>query len=291
MIRLLATDLDRTLFPNGIQPYDGTMPIFKYLIRRHRLPLVFVTGRHLRLVLQGIAEYSVPLPDYIIGDVGSTIWIRQGEHFIRDNQWDEEISRRTAFWDTEVLKESFSGFSGIRLQEESKQGKFKLSYYIDHPNTAKAVLNDIEKKLLELDEKGSVRAIYSVDETKNQGLLDFLPKSATKEKAIEFAASRHLNIAKDEVLYSGDSGNDILPLTYGFYGVMVRNTLPEVQKRVFQIAKEKHLEQRIYLAKGRYGLNGYYVSGIIEGLLHFGVVKKEEFLSLITHKRLDFNQS
>ena len=78
---LICTDLDRTLLPNGKQPESpGARAAFTRLVSRPEVTLAYVSGRHRSLVEDAIMEYGLPLPDWVIGDVGTTIYhVRTGE--------------------------------------------------------------------------------------------------------------------------------------------------------------------------------------------------------------------
>jgi hypothetical protein len=81
---LLATDLDRTLIPNGAAPESpGARQRFARVASRPEVMLAYVSGRHRALVEEAIAEYHLPLPDLVIGDVGTTIYQLQ------DGDWRE----------------------------------------------------------------------------------------------------------------------------------------------------------------------------------------------------------
>jgi len=72
---LLCTDLDRTLIPNGEQAESPrAKELFERLVGREEVTLAYVTGRHRGLIEQAIQEYDLPLPDFAIGDVGTTIY-------------------------------------------------------------------------------------------------------------------------------------------------------------------------------------------------------------------------
>ena len=77
---LLCTDMDRTLLPNGRQPESPqARRLFQRLVGRESVVLAYVTGRHRALVEKAIDEYGIPVPDYVIGDVGTTIYeVREG---------------------------------------------------------------------------------------------------------------------------------------------------------------------------------------------------------------------
>ena len=114
--------------------------------------------------------------------------------------------------------------------------------------------------------------IYSFDSQDGKGLLDFLPASATKQTALEYVAGE-FGAAKEEVVFCGDSGNDIFPLTAGFRGVLVRNADNQLVENV-QKALNENPDLKAYFAKGGFrGLNGYYTSGVIEGACYYGILR------------------
>jgi soluble P-type ATPase len=100
--------------------------------------------------------------------------------------------------------------------------------------------------------------------------LDFLPESATKQTALEYVAEE-FGAAREEVVFCGDSGNDIFPLTAGFSGVLVKNADQQLVDNVHQAMRENP-QLKVYFASGDFkGLSGYYTSGVIEGAYHYGV--------------------
>jgi len=112
--------------------------------------------------------------------------------------------------------------------------------------------------------------IYSFDSQDGKGLLDLLPQSATKQTALEYVAEE-FGADKEEVVFCGDSGNDIFPLTAGFSGVLVRNADDQLVENIKQ-AMADNPDLKIYFARGNFkGLSGYYTSGVIEGACHYGI--------------------
>ncbi len=101
-------------------------------------------------------------------------------------------------------------------------------------------------------------------------VLDFLPASATKQTALEYVAQEH-GAAKRDVVFCGDSGNDIFPLTAGFAGVLVRNADEQLVENVKRACAQNPALQVYFARGGCRGLNGYYTSGVIEGCYHYGV--------------------
>ena len=266
---VIATDLDRTLLPNGNQKYDGSMPILDKIIKNEKLKIIYVTGRNLKLVKDAIRKFKSPLPDFIVGEVGAKIYFRKNNNFIEDKKWAKLIKSATKNWNLYKFKEELSLIKGLRLQEKDKQNKFKLSYYIDNLKKSEPIIKEATKIIKTICEDAIT--VYSVDETINIGLLDIIPKRATKLAGLEYLRKK-LGLKKEEIIYCGDSGNDVLPLTYGYKAILVRNSIKEIKDVVKEIATQKEIINNIYIARGYKKLNGYYVSGIIEGLIKFNII-------------------
>ena len=63
-MKILATDLDRTLLPNGSWPSDpDAIDLFNDLTRKHDVLVVYVTGRNLNLSENAINEFGIRHPD------------------------------------------------------------------------------------------------------------------------------------------------------------------------------------------------------------------------------------
>jgi sucrose-6F-phosphate phosphohydrolase len=266
-MRILATDLDRTLLPNGSWPADpNAVGLFNELTQRHEVLVVYVTGRNLDLTEKAIAEFGIRYPDVLIGDVGTSIRKHGPDGWISHQGWDAHVKRTSPRWDAETVRQAVAGLDGMTEQEREHCGPFKQSYYVDHARNAE-ILHTVEERV-----KGRFDEVivYSYDSQSGKGLLDFLPHSATKQTALEYLADE-LGEKKSDVVFCGDSGNDVFPLTAGFSGVMVRNADEQLVASVKEAAAARP-EIRLYQAQGGFkGLNGYYTSGVIEGAYHYGV--------------------
>jgi sucrose-6F-phosphate phosphohydrolase len=266
-MRILATDLDRTLLPNGSWPADPDAIVrFNELTERHRVTVVYVTGRNLDLTEKAISEYGVRHPHILIGDVGTSIRRSGPKGWEVHEGWIDHVMSASPAWDAEAIRDAVAGLEGLVEQEREHCGPFKQSYYVEH-DRSDAVLGEVNERVRDRYDEVIV---YSFDSQSGDGLLDFLPRSATKQTALEFVAEE-LEVPKPEVVFCGDSGNDIFPLTAGFSGVLVRNADDQLVAGVARaVAADPDL--RVYFAKGDFmGLNGYYTSGVIEGAYHYGV--------------------
>ncbi|EXF45679.1 glucosylglycerol-phosphate synthase [Pseudomonas sp. BAY1663] len=68
---LLATDLDGTFL--GGDPQDR-LSLYQTITAHPDIQLAYVTGRSLEAVLPLLADPTLPQPDYIIADVGASLY-------------------------------------------------------------------------------------------------------------------------------------------------------------------------------------------------------------------------
>ena len=81
---------------------------------------------------------------------------------------------------------------------------------------------------------------------------------------------RKQGLSAEQILYAGDSGNDLSVLSSEVPAVLVANAHPDVAAQALEASMQKGTSNRLYLAQGGYlGMNGNYSAGILEGINHF----------------------
>ncbi len=271
MIRslLICTDLDRTLIPNGSHAESaGARGHFATLVGRPEVSLAYVTGRHRALVEEAIEEYGLPVPDFVIGDVGSTIY-RVGPHleWQRDRSWEEEIAQD---WNGRRHADLLALLADLALldaQEDEKQNTHKLSYYVRSAGNRADLTSVIGDRLR--GEGVQANLIFSLDELRGVELLDVLPARVSKYHAITALVER-CGLGDDHTVFSGDSGNDIEVLASPIPAVIVANARADVRDEALARARQGGNESALYVARGGFmGMNGNYSAGILEGIAHY----------------------
>jgi sucrose-6F-phosphate phosphohydrolase len=265
---LLCTDLDRTLLPNGPQSESaGARERFRELAAQQGVNLVYVTGRDRGLVEEALAEYDLPSPDYVIADVGSSIYRLDQGSWLHWEEWQHEISPDWSGYSHDQLQVLFDELPLLNLQEYSKQNTYKLSYYVDLDADHEALMSEMHAILVARKIKASL--IWSIDELAHVGLLDVLPASANKRHAIEFLMSQ-LGFDLGNTVFAGDSGNDLAVLTSPIHSVLVANASADIRQQAKQQALNMGQIDALYFARGSFlGMNGNYSAGILEGVAHF----------------------
>lgn len=261
---LLASDMDGTVIPLHRRPgAKKSVRNFKAFVNAQGLQLLlaYVTGRDLNLALEGIKTWGLPTPRLLACDVGTTMYVRRGDKWHCDQMY-----RR-------MMRESFGGCEGadiismlgsvdaLTLQETEKQAEFKVSYYVSLHQNKKQLIRSIKGRLARRGVRSNL--VYSVDQKKKKGLLDILPSNVAKDTAVRYLQAKQ-KIPTENVIYAGDSGNDLLAFLSGYKSIIVANTPPTVKKVVrHSISRKPALENKIYFAKER------STRGVLEGCRHF----------------------
>lgn len=260
---LLCTDLDRTLIPNGAQPESPlALVLFKRLVNREEVTLTYVTGRHRALIEQAMADFDLPQPEFVIADVGTSIYRIDSAGWRQCDEWDARIAPDWHGSAHDDLQRLLGVFPALRLQENEKQNRHKLSFYVALKTDVQKLMGEMGTRLKQAEIKANL--IWSIDEKAGLGLLDVLPTRANKLHAIRFLMQQQ-GFPDESTLFAGDSGNDLDVLMSGIPAVLVANADPEVKR----LTAKAHPDT-FYAAKGGYlGMNGNYSAGILEGLAHY----------------------
>lgn len=267
---LLCSDLDRTLIPNGDQPESpAARPLLRRLVDSGLIRLAYVSGRDRELVQQAMYDFDLPRPDFVIGDVGTTLYRLENGQWDLNSLWQDEIGAEWNGYEHGDIVELLSSLddAGLELQPGAKQSTYKVSYFTDPEENGRALADSISEIL---DDRGiKANLIWSIDEAENKGLLDILPASANKISAIRFLM-RLEKVPEKQMVFAGDSGNDLDALTSGLQAILVGNAAQDVRREATETVKKNYDEKKLYLARGgRHMLNGNYASGVLEGLTHF----------------------
>ena len=266
---LICTDLDRTLIPNGPEPASpGSHEQFARLVSHPQVELAYVSGRHSDLVEEAIIEHDLPVPDFVIGDVGTTIYYVGNEHdWEPQTRWEAIIGRDWGNRSRADLEALLAGMTTLQMQEPDRQNLYKLSYYV----SLRQDQDRIEKEILRRMDQANVRVrlIWSIDQPEGTGLLDIVPQHASKFYAIE-ALMEQQGYGYRETVFCGDSGNDLEVLVSPLQAVLVANALPEIKEQAREMADSAGNDAQLYIARGDFmGMNGNYSAGMLEGIAHY----------------------
>ncbi len=237
--KMLITDIDDTLIGD-----DEAMEKFIEIMEKHRGDVGFgvATGRSLELVEDILKKKKIPTPDIIISSVGTEIYYGPDlDNLSLDSGWQSHISYQ---WKPERIKNLLATFNFLEPQDTDGEREFKLSYNMD-PNEDHLAL--VHQRLTEMNLR--YQLIYS-----HGAYLDILPQRASKGRAIKYLGKKW-DIAPENILVAGDSGNDYEMLYGQRLAVVVGNYTPEIE----------HLRgnRRVYFADSN------YAAGIIEGIRHY----------------------
>jgi HAD superfamily hydrolase (TIGR01484 family) len=263
---ILATDLDGTLIPLDDDPQNRVdLQTLTAQIECRGITLIYITGRHLAYAVQAIEDHELPLPNWLICDVGTSIFRREPSgRFDLVAAYQLHQDRIVASLPIDALREQLLASSdGLRLQEQEKQGRFKLSFYTDAGRLDELVAR-IQQELKK--SRAPYTIVPSIDPFNDDGLIDVLPATVSKAYALEWLV-QHMGSSREAVVFAGDSGNDLAALTAGYRAVLVGNADRLIAKQVSQVHRESGWKNRLYLARGQ------ATSGVLEGCRWYGLVE------------------
>lgn len=263
----LATDLDGTLIPlDGCQQHQLDLRTLSDGLQETDSVLAFSTGRHFESVLQAIEQFHLPLPDWILCDVGSSIFQRTNESDFKPFEpYQRHLEQLASSMPIVELRVALQAIDGLQPQEEDKQGRFKLSYYADAD-----LLDDRVREILTILERTNApySIVQSIDPFNGDGLIDLLPAGVSKAYALD-RWCEHLGLPPDRVVFAGDSGNDLAALTSGCRAVVVGNADRSLARKVYESHRQNNWRDRLFLAAGT------ATTGVLEGCRWFGLTPLE----------------
>lgn len=200
---VLATDLDGTFLGGS---FGDRRRLYSWIeANRATVGLIFVTGRDPAFIRDLCSTGEVPWPDYVIGDVGTTIaGITDAGEIAPIPQLEEPIA--TA-WNGSAarVRALLDGRPGLRLQPTTF--RYRVSYDMD-PDT------------LDPGTRPAVEALgFDVIVSDNR-FFDVLPKGVSKGPSLQRLID-HLGLVPSRVLSAGDTLNDLSMLTLGVPAVVV----------------------------------------------------------------------
>ncbi len=264
--RVLASDLDGTLIPLPGRPsHEVSLRRIETELHRHQRTLVFATGRRFESVMDAIERHRLPPADWIVSDVGTSIHRgARDDHELMDD-YERHMRELTLGMERRQLERRIRAWRDLVPQAAEHQRPFKSSYCLE-PHLVEPLTAEINATL----EAESIpwRALGLVDPFDGSGLMDLLPARVSKAYALHWLTG-HAGYHWEEVVYAGDSGNDLAALVSGFRAVVMRNAPPGLAGQVRAHLDAHGLSDRLYHSRGE------ATDGVLEGCRHFGLFPSE----------------
>ncbi|NHN77564.1 glucosylglycerol-phosphate synthase [Azotobacter chroococcum] len=239
---LLATDLDGTFLAGD--PQDR-LSLYQTITAHPDIQLAYVTGRSLEAILPLLADPTLPQPDYIVADVGASLYhgetlqpIQPLQHAI-DARWPGESQ----------IAGALAGLADLQRQDVPQARR--CSYFCTPERAADPALKAIAERL-------GCDLLYSAGR-----YLDFLPRGVNKGSSL-LKLVEHLGLDPEQVLVAGDTLNDLSMLTCGLKGVCVGQSEESLLERT------RHCTHVLHADSPGCG-------GIIQAFAHFGFLGAHGF--------------
>jgi hypothetical protein len=266
---LICCALDRTLIPNGPQSESpGGRERFRALAARSEVSLAYVSGRHRALIEKAMANFRLPCPDFVVADVGTTVYRvgRKGE-WQRQTAWEEEIAKDWGSRSHDEIKALLLELPQLRLQGHRTQNRHKLSFFVPLHADRRAMAERISVRLAEAGIRAAL--VWGIDDPAGVGRLDVVPKRAGKLHAVE-ALVQDQGFAPADTVFCGSSCDDVELLSSPIPAVLVANGHPQARQQASRLSEADGRLDGLYVAAGGFlGMNGNYAAGVLEGIAHF----------------------
>lgn len=248
---ILASDIDNTLTGDR-EALDELRTAVAAKRARGEMQLFLSTGRRLDQVIPGFAEEGLPQGDAVISQVGTEIYLPPFTEATDPlAAWDQRLK---AEFSREEALSFLQDIDGLEMQPEKYNTALKVSCYLDDAPDPDAAAGQIQQRVLESGKGDAYQVVWSSGRD-----LDIIPARAGKGKAIQFLLD-YLDLAPEQVIVAGDSGNDRSMFDAYSYGVVVGNAKPELK----QLQEELGPDTAVYFA------DQSYAAGVLEGLRHYG---------------------
>ena len=210
---ILATDLDGTFL--GGSEADRRRLYDWIEDNRATVGLVFVTGRDPDFI-RALCDSGVPWPEYVVGDVGTTIAeVSPAGELVPIAALEEDIAARWAERG-EAVRARLRDHPGLTLQPTAF--RYRVSYDLDpaaFDPAAHAHIDELGLDTLVSDNK----------------YFDVLPRGVSKGPSVRRFVT-HFGIDPERVLVAGDTLNDLSMLELGLPAVAVGGSEPALLERL-----------------------------------------------------------
>ncbi|SFG50487.1 HAD-superfamily hydrolase, subfamily IIB [Palleronia marisminoris] len=209
---VLATDLDGT-FLGGSE--EDRKTLYDWIeANRETIGLIFVTGRDPEFIA-ALCDGGVPWPEYVVGDVGTTI-AKIGNGALEPiPALESDIAEA---WDNagDRVRSALDGKPGLTLQPT--EFRYRVSYDMDPDMFDRSAIDAVEE--------------MGFDWIASDGkYFDVLPKGISKGPSLKKLVS-HLGVPPNAVLAAGDTLNDLSMLECGLPAVAVGGSEASLVERV-----------------------------------------------------------
>jgi glucosylglycerol-phosphate synthase len=232
---LLATDLDGTFLSGSA---EDRLRLYQLINSHPDIRLVYVTGRGRESVLPLLSDPTLPVPDYVICDVGATVVDGPSQQPIQPLQ-----SQIDATWPGEQVVLEALGELDEGIERQDVPQERRCSFYC-----ASAAISE---RFREAVAALGCDLLYSANR-----YLDVLPRGVNKGATLKRLLDQ-LGTDPEDVLVAGDTLNDLAMFEQGFKGVCVGGSEKPLLKATANSTRVLHAS--------RHGCGG-----VLEAIEHFG---------------------
>lgn len=236
---ILATDLDGT-FLGGNE--SQRRHLYDWIeAYRHKVMLIYVTGRDIPFIQELIKTPGLPAPDYVVGDVGTTVVDRSFKPVADVQDW---VAER---WGDAGARVRAMLADAPGLEPQPTPFARRMSYFYKP--------EELRHSTVAMIRDAGFDVILSADV-----FLDVMPRGVAKGPTL-VRLIKALGLPSSKVLVAGDTLNDLSLFETGLKGVAMGNSEPKLVAALPTFPKTYHSP-----------LPG--CAGIADGIRHFGFSPK-----------------
>ena len=243
---LLATDLDGTFLGGNS---ESRLRLYQLITRHPDIRLVYVTGRGLEHVLPLLGDPTLPMPDYIICDVGATVVDSQCQA-VQPVQ-----TRIQSHWPGDRAVLTALGNPPGLLRQDVPQER-RCSFFCDEI----AITSEVREAVADL----GCDLLFSASK-----YLDVLPRGVNKGSTLTQLVA-HLEVDSESVLVAGDTLNDLSMFEHGFKGVCVGQSEEGLLEATRQMSRVFHAPEA-------------GCGGILQAIAYFGFLGERAVAEVTGH--------
>lgn len=211
---VLATDLDGTFLGGSAADRET---LYRWIDQnRDTVGLVFVTGRDLPFIEDLYHSGTVPAPDFVIADVGTTVARRSPAGGLSPDVTLEQPIAAAWHGKARAVEQAMASVPGLRLQPTPFRQRRSYDICTD----------DFDP--VDLDHVPALGVDVLVSDNR---FVDILPRGVSKGPTLRRVLSS-LGVEAQRVLSAGDTLNDLSMLTENVWSVAVGGSEPALLQRL-----------------------------------------------------------
>lgn len=245
--KIIATDFDGTLLTSNKKISDRTYKTLKRL-KENNYIIVGITARNLASVEK---VCDINMFNYVIINNGTYLYDVENKKGTYIKYLGIELAKKISeFYKTHIKSIDFCSaekYYRYKANKDDFNPKLDYNVFVDDIDEIKDIVariniffqdnENIENYINIIKKDFNMVECFAMQDTDRENTKKWVvvnPKGLTKLTGLEYLCKK-LNISKKQVIFFGDSGNDLEIIEHVGLGVAVNNALDEVKKKAKRV--------------------------------------------------------